>query len=86
MEVIHIPGYTEYEKARIAENFLIPKQIQESGLAWADIRFRRSAVLKIIRGYTMEFGVRNSIRCLFAETIQDALAILFPLELNAQTS
>ena len=30
--------------------------------------------------------VRNSIRCLFAETIQDALAVLFPLELNAQTS
>jgi ATP-dependent Lon protease len=59
MEIIQIPGYTEYEKARIASAFLIPKQIRENGLAWADIRFQRSAVLRIIRGYTMESGVRS---------------------------
>jgi len=59
MEIIQIPGYTEYEKARIASSFLIPKQIRENGLGWADIRFQRSAVLKIIRGYTMESGVRS---------------------------
>ena len=59
MEIIQIPGYTEYEKARIASAFLIPKQIRENGLGWADIRFQRSAVLKIIRGYTMEAGVRS---------------------------
>jgi len=59
MEVIHIPGYTEYEKEKIAEQFLIPKQIKENGLEWADIRFRRSAILKLIRNYTMESGVRN---------------------------
>jgi ATP-dependent Lon protease len=59
MEVIQIPGYTEYEKVHIAERFLIPKQIRENGLAWADIRFRRAAVLKIIRSYTMESGVRS---------------------------
>ncbi len=59
MEVINIPGYTEYEKAKIAEQFLIPKQLKENGLEWADIKFRRSAILKIIRNYTMESGVRN---------------------------
>jgi ATP-dependent Lon protease len=59
MEVIQIPGYTEFEKARIAEAFLIPKQLRENGLDWADIRFRRPAVLKIIRNYTMESGVRS---------------------------
>jgi ATP-dependent Lon protease len=59
MEIIQIPGYTEYEKARIASSFLIPKQIRENGLGWADIRFQRSAVLRIIRGYTMESGVRS---------------------------
>ncbi|OHD76454.1 MAG: endopeptidase La [Spirochaetes bacterium RBG_16_67_19] len=59
MEIIQIPGYTEYEKAHIASAFLIPKQLRENGLAWADIRFQRSAVLRIIRGYTMESGVRS---------------------------
>jgi ATP-dependent Lon protease len=59
MEIIQIPGYTEYEKARIACAFLIPKQIRENGLVWADIRFQRSAVLRMIRGYTMESGVRS---------------------------
>ncbi len=59
MEIIQIPGYTEYEKARIASAFLIPKQIRENGLGWADIRFQRSAVLRMIRGYTMESGVRS---------------------------
>jgi ATP-dependent Lon protease len=59
MEIIQIPGYTEYEKARIASTFLIPKQIRENGLGWADIRFQRSAIFQIIRGYTMESGVRS---------------------------
>jgi ATP-dependent Lon protease len=59
MEVIEIPGYTEFEKARIAEAFLIPKQVRENGLAWADISFRPAAVRKIIRNYTMESGVRS---------------------------
>ena len=59
MEVISIPGYTEYEKLKIAQQFLIPKQIRENGLDWADITFHRSAILKTIRNYTMEAGVRN---------------------------
>lgn len=59
MEIIHIPGYTEFEKVKIAQDFLIPKQINENGLQWADIRFNRSSLVKIIHSYTMEAGVRN---------------------------
>jgi ATP-dependent Lon protease len=59
MEVIEISGYTEFEKEKIAEKFLVPKQVRENGLEWADIRFQRSAILKLIRSYTMEAGVRN---------------------------
>src|SRR5208283_1858522 len=59
MEVIEISGYTELEKEKIAEKFLVRKQIQENGLEWADISFQKSAILRLIRGYTMEAGVRN---------------------------
>jgi ATP-dependent Lon protease len=59
MEVIEISGYTEFEKEKIAEKFLVPKQIQENGLEWADIVFQRSALLRLIRGYTLEAGVRS---------------------------
>ncbi len=59
MEVIEIPGYTEYEKVKIAEQFIIPKQIEANGLEWAKIDFKTSALLDIIRNYTMESGVRN---------------------------
>ncbi len=59
MEIIQIPGYTDYEKLKIARVFLIPKQIEENGLSWARIRFQEPAILKIIRSYTMESGVRS---------------------------
>jgi ATP-dependent Lon protease len=59
MEVIEIPGYTEYEKMKIAEGFLLPKQIAENGLAWARVHFRRDALREIIHSYTMESGVRG---------------------------
>lgn len=59
MEVIHVSGYTDYEKLKIAELFLIPKQIEENGLEWANIRITKQAILQIIRSYTMEAGVRN---------------------------
>ncbi len=59
MEIIEIPGYTEFEKYRIALEFIIPKQLLENGLDWADISFQKSALFKLIREYTMESGVRN---------------------------
>ncbi|KPK38182.1 MAG: DNA-binding protein, partial [Omnitrophica WOR_2 bacterium SM23_29] len=59
MEIIKLPGYTEHEKLKIARGFLIPKQIKANGLKVEDINFSDEAVLKIIRRYTREAGVRN---------------------------
>ncbi|MCR4397756.1 MAG: endopeptidase La [Firmicutes bacterium] len=59
MEVINIPGYTEEEKIKIAEKFLVPKQMTEHGLEPAHLQVTEAAIRSIIRGYTREAGVRN---------------------------
>ena len=58
MEIIEIAGYTEDEKVAIAEKHLIPKQIDEHGIA-GKITFDNAAVHTIARGHTREAGVRN---------------------------
>lgn len=59
MELIEFPGYIEEEKLEIARRFLIPRQLEENGLAEKGLRFTDSSVLRIIREYTYEAGVRN---------------------------
>lgn len=59
MEVIRIAGYTEPEKLQIAKRYLITKQIEANGLKPENIEFTQGALLKIIRQYTREAGVRN---------------------------
>ena len=59
MEVIEIPGYSEFEKLEIAKKFIVPKQLAENGLGGAKVAFDDGAVLEIIRHYTMESGVRS---------------------------
>jgi ATP-dependent Lon protease len=59
MEVIHLSGYTEEEKEKIAFQFLIPHQKEENGLKDYPFSFSPEAVSKVIRHYTREAGVRN---------------------------
>jgi ATP-dependent Lon protease len=58
MEIIHLPGYTGFEKKQIARHFLIPRQFKENGLKLRQISFSDSAVDEIINYYTREAGVR----------------------------
>ncbi len=59
MEVIELAGYTIDEKIHIAVRYLIPRQIEANGLKPEQIRITRSAISKIITGYTREAGLRN---------------------------
>ena len=59
MEMIYIPGYTELEKLKIAQNYLIPKQLKEHGLKGSQLEISENALRRIIREYTRESGVRN---------------------------
>ncbi len=59
MEIIRLPGYSEYEKYHIAKDFLISKQIKMNGLEGKNVKFSKNAVLTTIRRYTRESGVRN---------------------------
>ena len=59
MEIIRLPGYIEDEKLNIAKNYLVPRNREKNGLSEKEINFSDNAVLKIIRNYTREAGVRS---------------------------
>ena len=59
MEVINFAGYTEQEKLAIATKYLIPKQVKDHGLTSENITFTEDGVMKLLREYTREAGVRN---------------------------
>lgn len=59
MEVIRLAGYTEDEKVNIAQKYLIPKKMQESGLRDDELSISENALRDIVRFYTREAGVRN---------------------------
>ena len=59
MEIIELAGYTEYEKSKIANQFLIPKQVESHGLRKDSVSFSDTSISEIINKYTREAGVRN---------------------------
>ena len=59
MEIIQLPGYTEFEKVSIAERYLIPKQKRDNGIEDVTVDFPEDTVRDVIHFYTKEAGVRN---------------------------
>jgi ATP-dependent Lon protease len=59
MEILQLAGYTETEKVRIADGYLIPRELRENGLRAEELSFTEDALRRIIRDYTREAGVRN---------------------------
>lgn len=66
MEVIELSGYTTAEKMHIAENHLLPKQLEEHGLDKKQLEIDRDALMDVITSYTREAGVRDLQRQLAA--------------------
>ena len=67
MEIIELPGYTDFEKHNIATfipNGLIPKQLERHGLSADNVAFTDDAIFEMIHKYTREAGVRNLERSL----------------------
>lgn len=59
MELITIPGYTQYDKIHIAKKFLIPKQLKENGLTADDVELPDETIDGVIKLYTREAGLRT---------------------------
>jgi len=59
MEMLFIPGYTELEKLQIGSRYLLPKQKKNHGLAEDQLIIEDDSLLRIVREYTRESGVRN---------------------------
>ena len=59
LEIIRLPGYTPLEKRAIAERFLLPRQLEETGLRPTDVVLSTQALDALIEGWTREAGVRS---------------------------
>ncbi len=59
MEVLELVGYTEDEKVKIAQRYLVPRQREAHGLNASQVKFTEGALRRIIGGYTREAGLRN---------------------------
>src|SRR5262249_34711699 len=59
MEILRLSGYSEEEKTQIARRYLLPKQLQHTGLTAEQCVITDEALAKVINGYTREAGVRR---------------------------
>jgi ATP-dependent Lon protease len=85
MEIIQLPGYTEFEKVSIAEKYLVPKQRRENGIADVPVEFPEDAIRDVIHYYTKEAGVRNlerEIATVCRKIARDVVAKKAPLQVR----
>jgi ATP-dependent Lon protease len=85
MEIIRLSGYSEEEKAQIAQRYLLPRQLAHAGLTAEQCNITQEALLKIIGSYTREAGVRRLEQTLgrvirkvalkFAENVTDSVTV-----------
>lgn len=68
LEVIELPSYTESEKLQIARRYLVPRQLEEHGLARSEVRIPDTTLRALIHDYTREAGVRQLEREIAALT------------------
>jgi len=68
LEVIELPSYTESEKLQIAKRYLLPRQLEEHGLAKKEVRIPDATLRRVIHDYTREAGVRQLEREIAALT------------------
>ncbi len=59
MEILELSGYSDLEKQAIARQYLIPRQRTEAGLTEAQLDIPDDTLIRAIRGYTREAGVRE---------------------------
>jgi ATP-dependent Lon protease len=59
LEVIELPSYTESEKLQIAKRYLVPRQLEEHGLAKKELALPDPTLRRLIQEYTREAGVRQ---------------------------
>ncbi len=64
MEILRLSGYSEEEKLQIARRYLIPRQLEQTGLSGDQIEFSDEGVKTVIRSYTREAGLRQLERAL----------------------
>ena len=76
LEIIELPSYTELDKVKIAEDYLIPKQMKANGLKESQFHLKEKEILYLIRHYTCEAGVRQLERVIASLCRKTVLAIL----------
>ena len=86
MELIELPGYTEYEKKKIAKQYLIPEIVEDHGLSSDNINISDNALTRVIQEYTREAGVRNLERKISAITRKVGKEIVEGRERKARIS
>lgn len=82
LELLHLSGYTEEEKEKIAFRYLLPREIEDAGLSGQSLHFTPEAVRKIVREYTREAGLRNTQRQIAAVCRKVAREIVLKNEEN----